>query len=193
MQEKQTVAPRAGRRGTVYSMAMVGVMAAVISVVAPWGIPIEPVPLSLCTFAIYLSVFVLDWRQSATATLVYVLLGSMGVPVFSGFVGGLSKVMGPTGGYIIGYVPMALVAGIIVCRFPKSRIMQLAGLVLGTAVLYALGTAWFCFQAGQSLGAALGLCVIPFIPGDMVKIVVALGVGPVIRSRLEKAGVYAKA
>ncbi len=73
---------------------------------------------------------------------------------------------------------------------PKNRVGQFIGMILGTAVLYALGTAWYCVQSGNPLGVAMGYCVIPFLPGDFIKMVVAAGVGPMIRTSLEKAGLY---
>ena len=100
-------------------------------------------------------------------------------------------VAGPTGGYIVGYIPLVIIAGILVERY-DNRIVQLLGMILGTAVLYALGTAWFCVQSGTPLGEAMGMCVIPFIPGDLIKMVIALVLGPVIRDRLKKAGLLGK-
>ena len=88
---------------------------------------------------------------------------------------------------MIGYIPLALIAGWFVQRFPRSRAMQLLGMVLATAVLYALGTAWICVQAGYEVAAALGVCVFPFVPGDLVKIAAALAVGPVLQNRLAQA------
>lgn len=75
---------------------------------------------------------------------------------------------------------MALIAGAVIDRF-RNRGIQLAGMIAGTAVCYAFGTAWYCFQAGSSVGAALGLCVFPFIPGDLVKMLIAMALGPMIR------------
>ena len=86
-------------------------------------------------------------------------------------------------------IGMALIAGAVIDRF-RNRGIQRAGMIAGTAVCYAFGTAWYCFQAGSSVGAALGLCVFPFIPGDLVKMLIAMALGPMIRSRLEKAGLY---
>ena len=129
-------------------------------------------------------------RRAGAAVLVYVLLGAVGVPVFNGFTGGLGVVAGPTGGYIVGFIPLALLSGLAVERFPDSRVLQFAGMILATAVLYALGTAWYCVQAGKTLGVALGACVFPFIPGDLAKMVVALVLGPVLRERLVRAGIY---
>lgn len=174
-------------KNQVHWMAMTAVMAAVLAVIAPFALPIGPVPISLCTLAIYFAVYVLGWRRGTMAVVVYVLLGAVGLPVFSNFAGGLGKLAGPTGGYIIGYIPLALIAGWFVQRFPRSRAMQLLGMVLATAVLYALGTAWICVQAGYEVAAALGVCVFPFVPGDLVKIAAALAVGPVLQNRLAQA------
>ena len=174
-------------KNQVHWMAMTAVMAAVLAVIAPFALPIGPVPISLCTLVIYFAVYVLGWRRGTMAVVVYVLLGAVGLPVFSNFAGGLGKLAGPTGGYIIGYIPLALIAGWFVQRFPRSRAMQLLGMVLATAVLYAFGTAWICVQAGYEVAAALGVCVFPFVPGDLVKITAALAVGPVLQSRLAQA------
>lgn len=180
-------APAAPSRGKIYSMSMIAVMTAVTCVLAPLSIPIGEVPISFTNLVIYFTLYLLGWRRASVSYLVYMLIGMVGVPVFSGFAGGLGKLAGPTGGYILGFLPMAVIAGLVVDH-TRSRILQLLGMVLGTAVCYALGTAWFCFSTNTGLMAALWLCVIPFIPGDLVKMVLALGVGPVIRGRLEKAG-----
>ena len=176
-------------RSQVYPLAMTAVMAAVMAVVAPFSISIGPIPLSFCTLVIYLDAYILGWKRGTAAVLVYILLGAVGMPVFSGFGSGLAKVAGPTGGYIIGYLPLALIAGLAVVRFPKNRALQLLGMILATAVLYALGTAWYCFQSGTDLSTALGWCVIPFLPGDAIKMVAAVAVGPTLWQRLEKAGI----
>lgn len=168
---------------------MIAVMAAVMAVVSPFSINIGPIPLSFCTLVIYLNAYILGWKRGTVATLVYILLGVVGMPVFSGFGSGLAKVAGPTGGYIVGYLPLALIAGLAVVQFPKNRWLQLVGMILGTAVLYALGTAWYCFQSGNDLATALAWCVTPFLPGDAIKIIVAMSVGPMLRARLFQAGI----
>ena len=177
------------KKSKIYGLAMTAVMAAVTCVLAPMSIPIGPVPISFTNLAIYLSLYLLGWKRGTVSYLVYVLIGMVGVPVFSGFAGGMGRLLGPTGGYIVGFIPMALIAGAVIDRF-RNRGIQLAGMIAGTAVCYAFGTAWYCFQAGSSVGAALGLCVFPFIPGDLVKMLIAMALGPMIRSRLEKAGLY---
>ena len=89
----------------------------------------------------------------------------------------------------MGYLPMALVGGWIIDH-TRSKWLHALGLMLGTALCYLLGTAWFCWQGGYAVGAALGLCVLPFIPFDLGKIVIAIGLGSLLRRRLAQAGFY---
>ena len=168
----------AARRGKTYRMAMTALMAAVTCVLAPMAIPIGPVPISFTNLAIYLSLYLLGWKRGTVSYLVYVLIGAVGVPVFSGFTGGLGKLAGATGGYIVGFIPMAVIAGLVIDRY-RNRGLQLAGMIVGTAVCYAFGTAWFMVvytssKGAITLGAVLGMCVIPYIIPDAVKIAVAL-------------------
>ena len=167
----------------IQQIAMIAVMTAVTCVLAPLSIPIGPVPISLTNFAIYLSLYLLDWKKGTISYILYLLLGLVGLPVFSGFTGGIGKLAGPTGGYIIGFIPMAIVAGIIIDKF-HQRWIQILAMIIGTAICYAFGTAWFCIQAGYTVSAALAVCVIPFIPADLIKMVIAMIIGPEIRKRL---------
>ncbi|MDR2531064.1 MAG: biotin transporter BioY [Oscillospiraceae bacterium] len=153
--------------------------AALMCVAAPLSVPIGPVPLSLATLVIYLAATALGGRLAALATAVYILCGALGLPVFSGFGAGLSKLVGPTGGYILGYVPLAFIAGTFAERGGLK--LRVVGMVVGTAVLYAMGTAWFMRVTGAGLTSALTLCVVPFIPGDAVKIAVSASAIPLAR------------
>ena len=81
------------------------------------------------------------------------------------------------------YLPMAIIAGIVIDKF-TNRGIQILGMIVGTAICYAFGTAWFCLQAGYTVGAALAVCVIPFIPADLCKMVIAMIIGPMVRKRL---------
>lgn len=176
-------------RNKVYPLAMTAVMAAVTCVLAPMSIPIGLVPISLTNLAIYISLYLLGWKRGTLSYVVYLLIGMVGMPVFSGYEGGLGKLMGPTGGYIIGFIPMAVIAGLVIDKF-HNRGIQLAGMIAATIVCYAFGTAWFCIQGGYVLGAALSTCVFPFIPFDLAKMVVSMAIGPTIRARLIKANLY---
>ena len=176
------------RRGRIYLLAMTAVMTAVTCVLAPMAIPIGPVPISLTNLVIYISLYLLGWKLATVSYLVYILIGIVGMPVFSGFMGGLGKVAGPTGGYIVGFLPMAVIAGLCISR-SGSRIVHLLGMIAGTAVCYAFGTAWYCFISGTGWIPALSTCVFPFLPFDLIKMIVTLSFGPVVRGRLVAAGI----
>ena len=157
-------------------MTIVAVMAALICVAGPLSISIGPIPLSLASFAVYMAGAVLGAKKGALAVGIYLLLGLVGLPVFSGFSGGFQKLIGVTGGYLVGYLPCALITGLAVKpddpeSGPAWRLP--AFMALGTAVLYLIGTAWFMVQTRNTLAASMGMCVIPFMPGDVVKIVAA--------------------
>lgn len=152
-------------------LVRIALMAAVLCVLAPWKIPVGPIPITLASFGVYLAAGVLGPLEGTIAVVVYVLLGAVGVPVFSGFTGGAGCLLGLTGGYILGYIPCAAVSGLLMGRNAPLWRRALA-LVAGTAVLYALGTAMYCIQSGKALAAALAACVLPFLPLDAVKIAV---------------------
>ena len=101
----------------------------------------------------------------------------------------MGKLFGPTGGYIIGFLPMAVIAGIFIDRTKGKLLPSLLGMVLGTVICYALGTAWLAYQANMDFKAALFAGVIPFIPGDLIKMALAAVLGPKISGQLRKAGI----
>ncbi|MBQ8591484.1 MAG: biotin transporter BioY [Lachnospiraceae bacterium] len=175
-----------------YKMAAVGLMAALICILGPVVImlPFTPIPISLATLVLYLSAFVLGYRLATISCLIYLLLGLVGLPVFSGFAGGAGKLFGPTGGYLIGYLLVVYVSGYFIEKFYKMWYFHLIGMALATAILYLFGTVWLACCADMTFAEAFMAGVIPFIPGDIVKIVIILFVGPMIRKRLYKAGVY---
>lgn len=156
----------------VRDITMTALFAALICVCAPWSIPIGPVPISLATFAVYLAAAILGWKKGCIAVIIYVLLGAVGIPVFSGFSGGVQKIVSMTGGYIVGYIPCALITGLFADKISKAWSYAL-GMIVGTAALYVLGTAWFIILAECTLAYALTVCVVPFLFGDAIKIVCA--------------------
>lgn len=174
------------------SMVLMALFAALTCVLAPLSIPIGLVPISLTNLVIYFSLYVLGWQRATITYLVYLLLGLVGLPVFSGFEGGVGKLAGPTGGYLIGFIFMAVISGLFVKMKEDevilNRVLGIAGMILGTLVAYALGTAWFCYSTGNGLSAALVSCVIPFVPGDLVKIIVAAVIAPTIAKQIRKLG-----
>ena len=170
----------------IRQMAMIGVMTAVTCIAAPFSIPIpvSPVPLSLTTFILYLSVYILGTRNAFISYVIYLLLGLVGLPVFSGFSGGFAKLAGPTGGYLIGFIFMTIIAGIGTNKFGGKKLPAVLGMVLGLAVAYIFGTAWLAYQMHISFMAGLSVGVLPYLAGDAVKIIIAMIVGPILRSRL---------
>lgn len=165
-------------------ITLTAVFAALLCVISPFSVPIGPVGITLATFGIYLSGAVLGRKKAGAAVAVYLLLGLIGLPVFSGFMGGVQRLAGPTGGYLVGYIPCAIITGIFSDRTKKVWVLAL-GMILGTAALYALGTAWFCIMSGSGLVAALSACVLPFLFGDSVKIACASVLGRKLRAIVE--------
>lgn len=179
---------------TVYQMTLAALTAALLCILAPMSVPIGPVPVSLTILVLLLVVVILGTKLTLIGFTVYFLLGLVGLPVFSGYAGGLAKIAGPTGGYLIGFFLLIPIAGYAVKlgdkyenKWTKYGVMFL-GMVLAVLVAYAFGTAWFVVQAQCDLAYAMSVCVLPFIPFDLGKIVIALLVGPVIRKRVKKAG-----
>lgn len=174
---------------TTKRMALMGVMTAVICVLGPFAIPIpfSPVPLSFTNLAIYLTAYVLGAKAGTVSYLIYLLLGTAGLPVFSGFAGGMGKLAGPTGGYLLGFIFLALIAGYTISHFPGHPVIHAAGMVAGMAVCYFFGTLWLSAQLGISFTAGLGVGVLPYLPGDALKIAAALYLGPKLRREMRKA------
>jgi len=173
------------------NLTIIGLMTAVLCILGPLSIviPFSPVPISLTNFAVCLSVLLLGMKRGTLVTLVYLFIGFVGVPVFSAFTGGPGKLIGPTGGYLIGFVFLALIAGYAVDRFPGKIGWTILGMAVGTIVLYGLGTSWLAYTAGLTFSQALLAGVIPFIPGDIIKIALAVMIGFPVRKRLNQAGI----
>ena len=139
--------------------------------------------------AIFFAVYVNGWLWGTVSCILYLLLGFVGVPVFTGFSAGAGKLLGPTGGYMIGYIFLSLVAGFFISKFEKNIPLHILGMVLGTACCYALGTAWLAISYKMSFGAALMAGVVPFILADAIKMAVAVAVGIPVRSAVRKMSV----
>lgn len=171
-------------------MTMTSLMTAVLCVLGPitLPIPISPVPISLVTFVIYLSVYIMGMRYATISCLLYLLIGIIGLPVFSGFTGGVGRILGPTGGYMIGYVFMAIISGFFIERWMRKRALHMVGMIFGTIICYLFGTMWLSIQAGMSFYSALAAGVFPFLIGDSIKMIMAVSIGPVIKKRLKRAG-----
>lgn len=172
----------------VRTLTLVGLVTALMCVVAPFSVQLPGmVPISLGTLVVYLMPYLLGTRKAMVSCLLYLLLGAVGMPVFTGFTGGLPKILGPTGGYMLGYFCIIFCVGTALQRFAHSRTAQLAGMVVGTLGCYLLGTLWLGRLMHLGFVQALWAGVIPFIPGDCLKMAAVLLVAPVLCRRLHLA------
>ena len=158
---------------TTYQMAVTAVMAAVLCVLGPLTVPIGAVPISLANFVICLTAWLLGPKFGTLSVVIYLALGTIGIPVFSGYGAGLAKLAGPTGGYLVGYLLLAFIGGMFIEKSKGNPVVSAVGLVLGDAACYVLGTIWFMTLTGADLASALGWCVLPYLPGDVIKIALA--------------------
>lgn len=162
---------------SVTSCAYIALFVALLAVCAWISIPFT-VPFTLQTFAVFAAAGLLGWKRGTVAVCVYLLLGALGLPVFSGFNGGAGALLGTTGGYLIGFVASVLAAGAIMDRFGRSMPAMLIAMVAGLILCYAFGTIWFINVYTKTKGAvgvmtALSWCVFPFLIPDAAKIVLA--------------------
>lgn len=156
----------------IKSLTYCAVFAAMLCIIAPFSLYVGAIPLSLATFGVYLCGGVLGGKKAAVAIAVYVLLGAVGLPVYSGFEGGFQKLAGVTGGYLIGYILCGFMVGAITDKV-KMLLSYPLSMILGTIAIYCTGTGWFMFQTKVSLSAALSVCVLPFLMVDIIKITAA--------------------
>ncbi len=182
------------KKSKIKQQALVGLMTAVICVLSPFALhlPISPVPISLGTLAVYFTVFVLGMKLGTASVLIYILLGLAGLPVFTGFTAGPGTLLGPTGGYIVGYLFITLICGYFIDKFPKKVWLCALSMALSTAVCYLFGTLWLARLLDLSFTKALWAGVIPYIPGDILKLALAVSIGFQIKKRLHKAGLSQK-
>ena len=169
-------------------MVLIALMTAVTCVLGPLSIPLpfSPVPISLTNFAIFLAIFVLGMKSGTISFIIYLLLGAIGVPVFSSFRGGLQVLAGPTGGYLIGFIFLALIMGFALDHFDRKLVPTIIGMIIGMAVCYAFGTVWLAKLLSLSFKEGLMMGVIPYLPGDVAKIISAAIVGPKLYGATQK-------
>lgn len=177
-------------RAFIYDLVLISVSAALITICSWISIPLGPVPFTLQTLGILAVMLTVGGRRGTIAILVYLALGAVGVPVFAGFKGGIMSFIGPTGGFLIGFVFGALVYWLLEKLFlkklmtttVKTWIFGMLGFVVFEVVMYIVGVIWFmtvyAAQTGPvGLATVMSWCVIPFIIPDIVKMVVAVLTG----------------
>lgn len=179
----------------ILNLTVVAMSVALLTICSWISIPaLGPlVPFTLQTFAIFVIGGLLDFKSSMSSIVVYMLLGAVGVPVFSGFKSGFAALMGSTGGYIVGFVFTILIIQLFKHLKKESYLFMTIGMVIGMAVCYAFGTAWFyyVYTAGGSsttIGGVFAICVFPFLLPDALKIALAVFVVNRLQIPLKKIG-----
>ena len=176
------------RKIATKDLVLTALFAALTAVLAQIQLPIGPVPFNLAVFGAFLAGMLLEPAWAAASMGVYMLLGAVGIPVFAGFMGGPAVLLGKTGGYVIGYIFIALATALAVKRSVKLPVIG-AAMLAGLLICYGFGTAWFMAVTGADLVSALGWCVLPSIVPDVCKGVLACVLGRLLAGRLAKAGV----
>lgn len=168
------------------NLTKIALMTAIICIFSPISVPlpISPVPLTLCTFALCLAAYMLEPKEAMAATGLFLFIGAVGVPVFSGYTGGFAKFAGPTGGYLIGYLYLVGITSYFVQKNPNSRKMQILGAFLGTVVTYTFGTFWLAILTNASFFATLPTGALIFLPLDIVKIILACFLGEKLKTHI---------
>ncbi len=162
-------------RMTVYA----SLLAALIAAGAYLAVPIGPVPIVLQNLFVMLTALLLGSRWGLGAIGVYLLAGVCGLPVFAGGMGGIGRLAGPTGGYLMGYLPMVYIIGLIAEKMDNRMVYDILAMILGTIILYACGVTWLKTVTGMAWSKAFTVGMYPFLIGDAVKIAVA---APLARS-----------
>ncbi len=164
-------------RETVYS----ALFAALIAAGAFIAIPIGPVPIVLQNLFVLLAGLILGPRWGLASVGLYLLMGACGFPVFAGGTGGMGRLLGPTGGYLLGYIPAVLVTGLISERLGRTRFADAAAMVAGSLIVYGAGVPWLKFATNMAWNKAVLAGMVPFIPGDLLKITAGVFAAEIIR------------
>lgn len=169
------------------SISYIAMFVALLSVLGGVSIPIGPISITLGTLGVYLVGALLDTKYSIVTILIYILMGALGLPVFSNFTGGVAKLVGPTGGYIFGYIFCVAIQGLMTSKRKDKKRVYPVSMLLGTVFIYLFGTIWFLVVANgkYTLGQVMMICVVPFLLGDAIKIIVSSMIGIRFRKSLD--------
>ncbi len=160
------------------SYVLISLFSAIIAVLSFISIP-APIPFTLQTLGVFCALCVLGGKKGLLSIILYILLGIIGLPVFSHFSGGIGHLFGVSGGYIIGFIPLALVHWGITYKFNNTICSKAVGLIAGLSICYLLGTLWYTYKyvgnfTIESFISSLSVCVLPFLIPDMIKLSCAL-------------------
>ena len=186
MSEMQQAAVAARKsKMSVRDICYAGLFAAVIAVMAQISIPMPMgVPMTMQTFAITLAAVVLGSKLSTISSLIYIIMGAVGLPVLANFSGGFDKFVGPTGGFLLSFPLMAFIIGWGAEHRKDFKGAYVIALIVGTVINYVIGVALFCAVAKASVATGITACVLPFIPTAIIKAILASVIGFAIKTRV---------
>lgn len=173
-------------------LTLIALFAALIAICAWLTVPMPDVPFTMQTFGVFLALLLLGGQRGTLAILLYILLGAVGLPVFSGFRGGIGSLLGTTGGYIIGFLFSGLIYWVITALIRKENtIVRFLSLTAALLICYAFGTVWFMTvylrSSGTiSLGLVLMKCVVPYLIPDFAKMLAAISVSRAVKNHLNE-------
>ncbi len=166
---------------TVYA----ALFAALTAVGAYLAIPIGPVPIVLQNLFVLLTGLLLGSRWGLAAVGIYLLAGACGLPVFAGGMGGIGRLIGPTGGYLLGYLPAVYLIGLISEKSDQRTVFDVLAMLCGSIIVYACGVTWLKVVSGMSWSKTLALGMYPFLIGDALKIAVAVPIAKALRPLIQ--------
>lgn len=157
-------------------LVLCGLFSALTAICSYINIPLgfTPIPMNLATLAVFLTGGLLGKKYGTLSIAVYILMGTVGVPVFAGFQSGVGVLAGPSGGFLIGYIAAAFITGLSMEKLAsRDSALWISGMLAGQIVCYLSGSLWFMFITGTEIMATLLACVFPFILGDLIKIAIS--------------------
>ncbi len=172
------------RNSKIKNMTLIAMGAVIVSLTAWITVPFA-VPFTMQTFGVAFVLFAFGGKRGTFSVAVYIALGLIGIPVFSGFNSGWGVILGATGGYIIGFAVWGCLYLALESFFSEKRIIGIAASLVGLAASYALGTAWYYLWLGEnSVWSVFALCVLPYIIPDVIKILLAYAVSVRVKKAL---------
>ena len=164
---------------------LTALFAALSAALSQLAIPLGPVPIVFTQVSVFLAAGLLGWKWGALSQLLFVAMGTIGLPVFSGMRGGWAHLVGPTGGFVLGYILAALIAGLLLDHFGRSFKVVLPVLILGALLIYLPGLPWMAYVLRMPLRGAFMTGMLPYLPGDLFKIALCAVLIPKIRAAVE--------
>ena len=160
---------------------------ALICILGPIIIPLpfSPIPVSFTQIAIYISIYVIGYKLATYSTIIYILMGLIGLPVFSGYTGGLHIIIGPTGGYLVGFIFLTFFTGFFIDKYSNNIYLTILGYIIGNLFNYTIGSIWLTYSSNISIKSAIFIGVIPYIIADIIKVIVSIFIGTCLKKSLK--------